>query len=99
MLVVLSLSLVSCDNIGENTLVFSDNNSRLPEEIKGLKVYKVLIDNYNNRITIAVLDNKVISAQSGKQSLMLISGDSTINRQIKVSKIISENDSLIVCKK
>lgn len=106
---LLLLLLSSCQEPGTTTNVLSDN-SKLPAELKGLKVYRVTTEN-GNRIFVGILPNKNITnvqfpVGKATSALLLINNDDNINidddnidNVIKVSNIIFENDSMILCRK
>ena len=75
------------------------NDQDLPPELKGLKIYNVRYK-YGD-VKVAVLNNKVVSTTYpvGKHQESLIIVDNSTGKLIKVSQILSENDSLIVCRK
>lgn len=90
----------SCDNAGVTQQRLNGNEQDLPPELKGLKVYSVSVGS-GSFVKVAVLDNKVNSTayQVGKVQESLIVVDNSTGKQIKVSQILSENDSVIVCRK
>jgi hypothetical protein len=90
----------SCDNAGITQEILNSNEQDLPPELKGLKVYCIPVGS-GSFVKVAVLDNKVNSTtyQVGKLQESLILVDNSIGKQIKVSQILLENDSIIVCRK
>jgi len=90
----------SCDQAGVTQQRLSGNENDLPQELKGLKVYSVSVG-YGSYVKVAVLDNKVNSTtyQVGKVQESLIVVDNATGKQIKVAQILSETDSIIVCRK
>ena len=102
-LLILLLTLTSCEDKGLTRQTLTGDESNLPAELKGLKIYTVSTGS-GNYVKVAVLNNQAISTtyQSGKhsQSVILVNKEnSTSDRTINVESIISENDSIIVIKK
>lgn len=99
-ILILSLTLLSCEDKGVTYQPLTGDETNLPAELKGLKVYTVSTG-YGNWVKVAVLNNQAISTtyQSGKhsQSVILVNKETTTT--INVESIISENDSIIVIKK
>ena len=98
---LLLLCLVcSCDQAGVTKLRLNGNENDLPQELKGLKIYSVSVGD-GLYVKVAVLDNKANSTtyQVGKFQESLIVVDNSTSKQIKVSQILSETDSIIVCHK
>lgn len=97
---ILLLTLTSCEDKGVTQQKLTGDESNLPDELKGLKVYRVSCGQ-GEYVKVAVLNNQVISTtyQSGKttQSVILINKETP--RTIMVESIISENDSIVVIKK
>ena len=93
--------LSSCSNDpGVTRQELTGNEINLPEELKGLKVYNVAIEN-GNKIKVAFMEGYKSSSTSyrnGKFDETTILLEST-GRVIKVKEIISETDSIIVVKK
>lgn len=90
----------SCDNAGVTKQRLNGNEQDLPPELKGLKVYSVSVGR-GSFVRVAILDNKVNSTTYpvGKVQEGIIVIDKSTGKQINVSKILSENDSVIVCRK
>jgi hypothetical protein len=100
---VIVLTLLSCEDKGLTRQTLTGDESTLPAELKGLKIYTVSTGS-GNYVKVAVLNNQAISTtyQSGKhsQSVILVNKEnSTSDRTINVESVISENDSIIVIKK
>ena len=97
---ILLLTLTSCEDKGLTRQTLTGNESTLPVELKGLKVYTVSTGE-GNYVKVAILNNQAISTtyQSGKhqQSVILVNKEG--ERTINVEAIISENDSILVIKK
>lgn len=99
----LALFMFSCSNGGRTYSSLEGNEDYLPDELKGLKVYEVRT-NDGNFIKVAILNNNVNSINSYNSSMKR--HESTImitsredKKIIEVSKILLENDSIVVCKK
>jgi hypothetical protein len=106
-LIFISISLlISCgmkeDFVGDSTKTLDGNESNLPTEIKGLRVYSVKTK--NGWVNVGIKDNVTslnYDVQYGKtlrnETVILINKDN--NKLIQVKEILMENDSMIVCKK
>ena len=99
-ILILLITLTSCDDKGVTQQKLTGDESTLPAELKGLKVYRVSCG-VGDYVKVAVLNNQAISTtyRSGKttQSVILINKETP--RTIMVESIISENDSIVVIKK
>lgn len=97
---LLLLCFASCDHPGVTKLRLNGNENDLPQELKGLKIYSVSVGD-GAYVKVAVLDNKAnsITYPVGKFQESLIVVDNSTSKQIKVSQILSETDSIIVCRK
>jgi hypothetical protein len=97
---ILLLTLTSCEDKGVTKQWLSGDESTLPQELKGLKVYRVSCGE-GEYVRVGILNNQVISTTypSGKiqESVILVNKETT--RTINVESIISENDSILVIKK
>lgn len=97
---ILAANFVSCSypDVMQQKIKADDQN--LPSELKGLKVYNIQLQGYGD-VKVAVLNNKPISTTYpvGKHQESLIIVDNSTGKLIKVTQILSENDSLIVCRK
>jgi hypothetical protein len=97
---ILLLTLTSCEDKGVTKQWLSGDESTLPTELKGLKVYRVSCGE-GEYVRVGILNNQVISTTypSGKiqESVILVNKETT--RTINVESIISENDSILVIKK
>jgi hypothetical protein len=103
-----SLLFTSCEDKGLTRQTLTGDESTLPAELKGLKVYTVSTGE-GNYVKVAVLNNQAVSTtyQSGKhsQSVVLVNKEvefgagQITTRTINVESIISENDSILVIKK
>ena len=96
----LAFVLTSCNEAGVTSKIINGNEPQLPDELKGLKVYKVK-HGVGNYVKVAILDGKINSTtyQVGKA----VESTIIVNRQnghlIEVSEVLIENDSIIVCRK
>ena len=104
-LIALSLVLFTCSDPGTTeTLLDGERLQNLPEDLKGLKVYKVSLGE-SSSIMVAVLKDDMNSIQykSGKYTKDVIiledSWDSSEKREIPIKIIVMENDSIIVAEK
>ena len=99
-ILILLLTLTSCEDKGITQQWLSGDESTLPAELKGLKVYRVSCGE-GEYVRVGILNNQVISTTytSGKthQSIIIVNKETT--RTINVESIISENDSIVVIKK
>jgi len=97
---ILLLTLTSCEDKGITRQTLTGDESNLPQELKGLKVYTVSTGE-GSYVKVAVLNNQAISTtyQSGKHQQSVILVNKETERTINVESIISENDSIIVIKK
>jgi hypothetical protein len=97
---ILLLTLTSCEDKGVTRQTLTGDESNLPAELKGLKVYRVSCGE-GEYVKVAVLNNQAISTtyQSGKHQQSVIIVNKENPRTINVESIISENDSIIVIKK
>lgn len=95
-----STVLVSCYAPGTTELKLNGDEPNLPEELKGLKVYTVSTNN-GGYVRVGILDQKAVSTtyRSGKtlQSFILLNKQN--GKMIEVKEVLSETDSIIVCKK
>lgn len=97
---ILLLTLTSCEDKGVTQQWLTGDETNLPAELKGLKIYTVSCGS-GNYVKVAVLNNQPISTtyQSGKHQQSTILINSKPERTINVESIISENDSIVVIKK
>jgi hypothetical protein len=97
---ILLLTLTSCEDKGLTRQTLTGDESTLPAELKGLKVYTVSTGS-GNYVKVAVLNNQAISTtyKSGKHQQSVILVNKETERTINVESIISENDSILVIKK
>ena len=92
--------LTSCEDKGVTKQCLSGDESTLPQELKGLKVYRVSCGE-GEYVKVGILNNQVVSTtyQTGKVQQSVILVNKEVARTINVESIISENDSIIVIKK
>lgn len=97
---ILLFLIVACEDKGVTSQKLTGDESTLPAELKGLKVYRVSCGE-GEYVRVGILNNQVISTtyQTGKvhQSIILVNKETA--RTINVESIISENDSIVVIKK
>jgi hypothetical protein len=98
----LSLALlISCEDKGITRESLVGNETQLPPELKGLKIYDVSIGS-GSYVKVGILEDKIISTnyQVGKhRQSMIIVDKGGQERKIEFESIISENDSILVIKK
>lgn len=101
-LITLIITFTSCSDPGSTRVTLSGNESTLPDELKGLKVYKVATDGLGY-VKVAVINNQINSTtyMVGKtqETTLIINNQTTTPKVIQVKNIIMENDSLIICRK
>lgn len=100
-LLALAITFTSCFEAGTTSTSLQGTEANLPEELKGLKIYTVSTGNLSS-VQVGVLDNsRTISTTypQGKTQETFILVEKNTGRTIQVGEIISENDSIIVCKK
>jgi hypothetical protein len=97
---ILLLTLTSCEDKGVTRQTLTGDESNLPQELKGLKVYRVSCGE-GDYVKVAVINHQAISTtyQNGKHPQSVILVNKETERTINVESIISENDSIIVIKK
>ena len=100
-ILVIVISMFSCGKAGDIRKYYVDD-SKLPIELQGLKVYTVCYAD-EQWIRIAVLNDKInsISHDEGTNNRTTVTTVvvSSSNRIINAREIISENDSIIVIRK
>ena len=94
------VGLTSCSDAGTTQIQLNGDESNLPDELKGLKVYSVATDG-GHYVQVAVLDNQINSTtyKVGKHTESLVIVNKQDNKLIEVSSVLMENDSLIICRK
>ena len=94
------VGLTSCADPGTTQLRLNGNESNLPDELKGLKIYSVATDG-GSYVKVAILNNQVNSTTYpvGKHTQSLVLVNKQDGKLIEVSSVLMENDSLIVCRK
>ncbi len=100
-LLIFSITLFSCYDVGTTSKSLNGNEESLPEELKGLRIYTVTTNNYTD-VKVGVMDNTKTTSltyNEGEHTGNFILIEKDTNKTILVSKIIYENDSVIVCKK
>lgn len=100
---LLFIGVTSCRESGETNQKLFGNEQNLPDELKGLKVYKVYTDNTGNYVKVGILDNKVnsLTYPVGKtqQTTIVIDPNTNKERTIIAKEILSETDEIILIKK
>jgi hypothetical protein len=100
-LLVLAITFTSCFEAGTTSTSLQGTEPNLPEELKGLKIYTVSTGNLGS-VKVGVIDNARTTSTTypvGKSQQTFILVEKNTGRTIEVGEIISENDSIIVCKK
>jgi hypothetical protein len=101
-LILLSLlTFSSCEDPGVSNLRLTGFETNLPDELKGLKVYNVSTGS-GTWVKVAVLNDKINSTTYtvGKTTETVIYlKKPTKDSLIKISQIVMENDSMILCRK
>lgn len=97
---IIVLTLLSCEDKGVTRQPLTGDETNLPAELKGLKVYTVSTGS-GNYVKVGILNNQAISTtyKSGKHQQSVILVNKETPRTINVESVISENDSIIVIKK
>ena len=100
--IFLLLAFASCAPAGTTDRQLQGDERDLPNELKGMKVYKVWVED-GNYVRVAVLNNQVNSLTynngKGAPHTTIMVNNNAGGKVIEVKEIISENDSIIVCKK
>lgn len=94
---LLSFGLVSCDPAGTSKIRVTGNESELPTELKGLKIYSVSCGG-GDHIKVAILNNAAIgtSYREGKHTEnVAIVNDSAYSDE----HVIFENDTIKIVRK
>lgn len=97
---LLSLSLYSCNDLGDTRQNISGDEEKLPEELKGLKIYSVA-DSPMSTVKVAVLNNQInsLTYPVGKMQESVIMVNKATNKIYEISEVLMENDSIMVVKK
>lgn len=101
-IVLLCTLFLSCKGEkGTSDLLLNGTEDALPLELKGLKVYEVRTSIGGDYVKVAILNDEVISTaeQVGKHDEYTIIINKPSNKIINVSKILLENDSIIIIRK
>lgn len=100
---IAAMSLAACKKSGTTIQKLYGTEEALPQELKGLKVYTVHLDENGNTVMVAILDNDInsVTYREGKQdkTAIVINKDSYDERIIIAKEVVMENDSLMVIKK
>lgn len=99
----LLLALMSCER-GGTTLSLNGNESALPPELKGLRVYSVNTGLAGiGQVKVAILNGQINSTTYavGKttETVIHINQPNVASRTIECKEIISETDDIIVIRK
>jgi hypothetical protein len=99
-LVIISI-LTSCSDPGTSSQKLSGGEMNLPDELKGLKVYRVSTGELGGYVYVGIIDNGVNSMTYpvGKHMATTIIINKSDNRMIEAKEVLMENDSLIVIRK
>ena len=102
-IMLISFIMVSCLEKGEVMQTLTGGEETLPDELKGLKVYRVGTGD-GEIISVAVLNGQTVGTRykSGKNdAYVAIVNDEVTQTQTQIfaKEIISENDSIIVLRK
>lgn len=101
LILLISLIAFSCES-GTSVQTLNGDEQKLPDELKGLKVYKVSTQGWGE-VKVAILNGQVnsLTYPVGKttQSTIIINKDHYNERAIEVDKILFENDEMILIKK
>jgi hypothetical protein len=96
-----SLIASSCEK-GTTELRLNGDEQKLPDELKGLKVYNVSISGWSD-VKVAILNNEInsLTYPVGKttQTTIILNKDHYNERTIEADKILFENDEMILIKK
>ena len=101
MLIIALLIFFNACTPGETTNSLNGDESALPAELKGLKVYFVRIS-HGDGVYVAVKDNKILSTTSTDkiaETVVNINDETSEIRNYRSSDILLENDSIVVIKK
>lgn len=101
LLVLCALLLAACAPVGETRQKLSGFEQNLPDEIKGLKVYRVIVDDANNYVYVGILNNQInsVSGYNGKTLTSTILVNPNNQDVIQIKQVLVNNDSIIVCRK
>jgi hypothetical protein len=100
MILMVGVFLSSCEQQGVTRVRLNGNENELPGELKGLKVYSVSIGG-GSYVKVAVIGDQVnsVTHHENKQDKTTIIVDKRKQRVIEIENILTENDSIIVCRK
>lgn len=94
------LLMVSCSDAGVTRKTLNGDESTLPDELKGLKVYSVSTGD-GNYVKVAILDNKLNSTtykvSKHEESTIILNKEAS--NVVDVKEVVYENDSIIIFKK
>lgn len=101
LIVLMLMFTMSCDESGKTYTKLNGDESGLPTELKGLKVYRVATDG-GSFISVAILNgdvNSVSRTESKTIHTTIIVNGKEGSKTIYAKEILSENDSIIVIRK
>lgn len=95
-----SILIFSCQSPGMTTKKLDGDENLLPEELRGLRVYNVSL-NDGNSVKVAILNNELnsITGIKGKRNESTIILNTETRNTIEVKEILMENDTLIIFRK
>ena len=97
---LVAVFFVGCENAGTTRQQLSGNESELPEELKGIKIYRVATGN-GGSVKVAILNGNINSTtyKQGKTKQSTIIVNKQNRKLIEVKEVLIENDSVLVCRK
>lgn len=101
-IILLSLTLFSCEDAGVTSKRLVGDESQLPEKLKGLEVYSVSLGD-GVWIKVAILNNEInsVTYPVGKteETTIVVDKGSYKERTIYAKEVLSETDDIIVIRK
>lgn len=95
---LLSFGLVSCDPAGTSKIRVTGNESELPPELKGLKIYSVSCGE-GDYIKVAVLNNAAVGTSYSEGKYTESVGIINANDSVPSEQVIFENDTIKIVRK
>ena len=100
-IIFISFFALSCES-GTTSIQLKGDETLLPEELKGLRVYSVATENWGS-VRVAVLNGEVnsLTYPVGKttQTTIVVNKDRYNERLIEAEEVLSETDDIIVIRK
>ena len=101
-LILISAILTSCQDAGTTEIKVHGTEPGLPEELKGLKIYRV--SDGSGTVKVAVLEGQVVGTtyQEGKYTERVVNvykNKEKPTRSFLEENILIENDSIVVIRK